>query len=85
MSELPGFTAPVVWELQKREGRLVAGEREFKGRDFFELRLWAGQHGDTATSKGVTMPIDAVADLARALTAYAEEKALGVPETGSES
>jgi hypothetical protein len=37
----PGFTAPPVWELAKRDGLLRAGEREFEGNRFFELRLWA--------------------------------------------
>ena len=71
MSGLPGFTRAPVWEHSKRDGRLVAGEREFKGAQFFELRIWTGEHGDKATQKGVTMPLDAVPDLARALTAYA--------------
>ena len=70
MSGLPGFTRPPVWEHSKRDGRLVAGEREFKGAQFFELRLWTGEHGDRATHKGVTMPLEAVPDLAKALTAY---------------
>lgn len=85
MSELPGFTAQPIWELQKHDGRLVAGEREYKGRQFFELRLWAGQHGDKATGKGVTLPIERVGELGRALTAYAEQKAHRPPENGSES
>lgn len=80
MSELPGFTAPPVWELDKHGGRLVAGEREFKGRRFFELRFWAD---DKATKKGVTMPVDSVCDLARALTAYAATIAPNGPERGS--
>lgn len=67
MSALPGFTRPPVWELAKQDGRLVAGEREYKGNRFFELRLWAGEHGDKATKKGVTLPIEAVSELARAL------------------
>ena len=71
MSELPGFTAPPVWTFDKYDGRLIAGEREYKGRVFFELRLWAGQHGDKATQKGVTVPIEAVGSLADALAAYA--------------
>ena len=83
MSELPGFTAPPVWELQKHDGRLVAGEREYKGRQFFELRLWAGQHGDKATGKGITLRIEHVGELGRALTAYAEGKARSGPENGS--
>lgn len=84
MSELPGFIAPPVWELQRRDGRIVAGVREYKGRQFFELRLWAGQHGDKATAKGVTLPLDSVAGLARALTAYSQENALSRPENGSQ-
>lgn len=80
MSELPGFTAPPVWELDKYGGRLVAGEREFKGRRFFELRYWAD---DKATKKGVTMPVDSVPDLARALMAYAATIAPNGPENGS--
>lgn len=83
MSALPGFTAPLVWEMDKHDGRLVAGEREYKGRRFFELRLWAGEHGDKATHKGVTMPLDAVPDLARALLAYAATTAPSKPENGS--
>jgi hypothetical protein len=71
MSGLPGFTRPLVWEHSKRDGRLVAGQREYRGAEFFELRLWIGKNGDRATQKGVTMPLEAVPDLARALTAYA--------------
>jgi len=84
MSKLPGFTAPPIWELQKHEGRLVAGEREHKGWRFFEVRLWVGQHGDKATAKGVTVPLDKVESLARAMLAYAEQKALSGPENGSQ-
>lgn len=65
-----GFTGPPVWTLKKRDGVLFAGEREYKGSTFFELRLWAGD-GDKPTGKGITMPCEAVADLAVALTAYA--------------
>ncbi len=83
MSALPGFTVPPVWELPKHDGRLVAGEREFKGRKFFELRLWAGEHGDKATAKGVTMPLDAVPDLARALMAYTAKNTPSGPDTAS--
>lgn len=72
MSARPGFTAPPVWELAKHDGRLVAGEREFKGQRFFELRLWAGVDGATATRKGVTMPVESVRGLADALLAYAD-------------
>ena len=71
MSGRPGFTRPPVWEHARRDGWLVAGQREYKGAHFFELRLWTGEHGDKATQKGVTMPLEAVPDLAKALTAYA--------------
>ena len=69
----PGFTAPPVWELAKREGVLVAGEREYKEARFFELRLWAGE-GATPTGKGVTLPCEAVRGLADALLAYADQR-----------
>ena len=83
MSALPGFTAPPVWEYAKYDGRLIAGEREFKGRQFFELRFWAGEHGDKATHKGVTLPIDAVPDLTRALVAYCATIAPNDSQNGS--
>lgn len=83
MSELSGFNAPPVWEYTKYDGRLIAGEREYKGRQFFELRLWAGEHGDKATQKGVTMPVEAVASLAEALAAYAAALPPSDSENGS--
>ena len=76
----PGFTRPPVWELAKRDGLLIAGEREFKGARFFELRLWASD-GAKPTAKGVTMPVEAVAALARALTVYAATLPVGGPDS----
>lgn len=78
----PGFTAPPVWELAKREGVLVAGEREYKDARFFELRLWAGE-GDKPTGKGVTLPCEAVEGLARALLAYANARAANALASGT--
>jgi len=72
MSMLPGFTTSPVWELTRFDGRLVAGEREFRGKRFFELRLWAGEHGDRPTQKGVTLPPEHVRGLAEALLSYAQ-------------
>lgn len=72
MSALPGFTNPPVWELVRFEGRIIAGEREFHGKRFFELRLWAGEQGDRPTKKGVTIPPEHVRGLAKALSSYAE-------------
>lgn len=83
MSELSGFTSPPVWEFAKYNGRLIAGEREFKGRQFFELRLWTGENGDKATGKGVTMPLEAVPELAQALAAYVAANAPSGPENVS--
>lgn len=69
-ADLPnGFTSEPVWELPKRDGLLRAGEREYRGARFFELRLWA-RGGATPTREGVTLPCEAVPGLARALTAY---------------
>lgn len=71
MVNRPGFNSQPVWELSKYGGVVVAGERTFKGKAFFELRFWSGERGEKATHKGVTIPIGAVADLAEALTLYA--------------
>lgn len=76
----PGFTRPPVWEQATRKGLVRAGEREFKGARFFELRLWASD-GATPTKQGVTMPVGEVADLARALTAYAASLPAGGPDS----
>lgn len=66
-----GFTSPPVWQMPKRGGLILAGEREYKGAVFFELRYWA-EGGTKATKQGVTIPPDKVAELAAALNAYAE-------------
>ena len=68
-----GFTSPPVWQFAKRGGLILAGERTFKGETFFELRWWA-DGGTVPTGKGVTIPPDAVPELAEALVAYAESR-----------
>ncbi len=78
----PGFDARPVWELAKRDGVLVAGEREYKDARYFELRLWAGD-GDKPTAKGVTLPCDAVRSLAEAMMAYADRRAASALHSGS--
>jgi len=78
----PGFTAPPVWELAKREGVLVAGEREYKAARFFELRLWAGE-GDKPTGKGITLPCEAVRSLGESLLAYADQRDASALHSGS--
>lgn len=77
MTERPGFTDNPVWEFQKYDGWLVAGEREYMGRSFFEFRFWAGERGEKATSKGVTIPLDAVPDMAAAVCSYAAKLSAG--------
>lgn len=71
-----GFTSPPIWQFAKRGGLILAGERNFKGEPFFELRWWA-DGGTIPTGKGVTIPPDAIAALAEALTAYAESRKAG--------
>lgn len=83
MSALPGFTSPPVWELSRYDGKLIAGEREFHGKRFFELRIWAGEHGDTPTKKGVTLPPENVRELADALQAYADRLDLAALQSGT--
>lgn len=68
-----GFTAPPVWQYPKRGGLVLAGERSFKGETFFELRWWA-DGGTIPTGKGITIPPDEVAALAKALFTYAESR-----------
>ena len=68
-----GFTAMPVWELPRREGLILAGEREFKGATFFELRYWAAG-GTQPTKQGVTIPPEKVGELAAALRTYAENR-----------
>ena len=81
MSAPPGFTRPPVWELATRKGLVRAGEREFKGARFFELRLWASD-GAMPTKQGVTIPVREVAALARDLTAYAATLPAGEADGG---
>ncbi|MHA6334063.1 transcriptional coactivator p15/PC4 family protein [Qipengyuania sp. CAU 1752] len=68
-----GFVGEPVWQLPKRGGLVLAGERSFKGESFFELRWWA-DGGAIPTGKGVTLPTDEVASLAKALADYAASR-----------
>ena len=83
MNAPPGFTGPPVWELARRDGVFRAGEREYKGARFFELRLWAGDDGDKPTGKGATLPCEAVRSLADALLAYADRRDADALPSGS--
>jgi hypothetical protein len=78
-----GFIGGPIWTHEKRGGdQILAGVREFEGHRFMDVRLWANG-GTTPTRKGATIPLDAVASLARALAAYAAGNASSGPENGS--
>ena len=60
-----------VWTHSKRGGEVRATVSLYKRSRFLNLRWWVVQpHGFAPTPKGVTIPLDAVSDLAEALTAY---------------
>lgn len=65
-----GFTRPPIWTRERRGGLIIAAEREYEGHRFFELRQWA-ENGTKPTKQGVTMPPEAVAELAQAMLDYA--------------
>ena len=67
----PDFVVGPVWSLDKRGGKVLAGEREYKGARFFEVRHWASE-GTVATKHGVTIPPGEVASLGHALLNYAK-------------
>ena len=67
----PDFVVGPVWSLDKRGGKVLAGEREYKGARFFEVRHWASE-GTIATKHGVTIPPGEVASLGHALLNYAK-------------
>lgn len=83
MSARPGFIGGEVWELERPKGRLVAGEREYKGNRFFEVRLWTGERGETPTGNGVTLPPGDVRGLAEALKDYADKLDADAPANGT--
>jgi hypothetical protein len=59
-----------VWNYRKARVILLAGEREYKGKRFFEVREWLDSDPMTATGKGVTIPLDAVESLYQAMGDY---------------
>ena len=71
MIEGQGFTRPPIWTMPRRGGLIVASEREYQGKRYFDIRQWAND-ATVPTKQGVTMPPEAVAELADALRAYAD-------------
>ena len=63
------FPGEPIWSMPKRGGLIIASEREYKGRAFIDLRHWA-DGGAVATKQGVTIPPEAAADLAKALSEH---------------
>lgn len=61
-----GDDAAPIWTVAKRDGEVRATPAEYKGRAFLDIRLWCNG-GDTPTTKGVTVPLDAIASMGRAL------------------
>ena len=69
------MSGPILFEASKARGAtLVAQLSEFKGYRFLDIRDWIANDGEAApTRKGVTVPLDAIEPLARALMAAAPE------------
>jgi Transcriptional Coactivator p15 (PC4) len=59
------FDQPPVWQHLGKRYVTIAKQRRFKGSEFFDIRQYqAGADGTlNATSRGLTIPLDAVADL----------------------
>jgi hypothetical protein len=66
----------VLFERRKRNGAVVRVEiANYKGRPFLNIREWAERGGELLpTRKGVTVPLDAMRDLGKALLAASAEK-----------
>ena len=67
----PGFVVGPICSIDKRGNKVLAGEREYRGSRFFEVREWASD-GTVPTKHGVTIPLHAVEALARAMLDYAQ-------------
>ena len=69
--------ASTVWAWPKSGGEVRAQDSLYNGKRFINFRFWsANPHGYAPTYKGVTIPFEAVADLAEALMAFADANGL---------
>lgn len=67
----PPANDELLWAWPKRGGEVRASLGVFRGSRFLNIRWWAEKPGEhVATQKGVTIPLDAIEDLAGALTAF---------------
>ena len=72
----------VLFERRKRNGAIVRVEMDsYKGHPFLNIREWAERGGKLLpTRKGITVPLDAMRDLGKALlVASAEDDSSGRP------
>lgn len=64
----PDYIGGPLWEHRRRNEIRLAGPREFRGAKFFDIRCWHDQgDGQLVPGKGVTIPLDAVEGLHRAI------------------
>jgi len=79
MTALPDFDGTPIWSLSKSRYNIVVCPRRYCGTDFLDLREWVAGNEPKPTVRGVTIPLDRVADLAAALTAFACTASSGGP------
>lgn len=72
MSAPADFDGQPIWQIERGGGHVILRERRYKGAAFIDMRLHSGDD-KRPTHKGVTIPLDAVADLARALLSFHDE------------
>jgi Transcriptional Coactivator p15 (PC4) len=71
----PDYIGGPVWQHRKRNEVRLAGPREYRGATFFDIRIWHDQGGDQlAPGKGVTIPLDAIESLHRALGEWLRQR-----------
>jgi Transcriptional Coactivator p15 (PC4) len=71
------FDQPPVWQHRGKRYVTIAKQRRFKGSEFFDIRQYqpAADGALSATNRGLTIPLDAVASLGEALVRWTPEKA----------
>jgi hypothetical protein len=64
----PDYIGGPIWELRKRQEVRLAGPREYRGHEFFDIRIWHDQgDGTLKPGKGLTIPLDGMESLHRAI------------------
>ena len=71
----PDYIGGPIWEHRKRQEVRLAGEREYRGAHFFDIRVWHDQGDDVfRAGKGVTIPLDAMEGLHRAIGEWLRQR-----------